>query len=364
MGTILTVTLLIIIVKERKLDNLFDIVYADSDTPLFQAAKFVQEDYIIVTNKNTGETMEFKNQTEFWGHFKKKDKGWLSEVNRFLDLSFTPDDFTIEECARLKEGMDHLKEAEKSFDYFVGKLKRYPTDDYRLVMDGDSENFRKGIAQQVPYKGERKDKPLLFAEVTEMIKEKYKSKIILAYGEEADDVCGKLGWENFVHFKKTGKWKHMLAFVDKDLKMIISPYAIYSENGLEVYYPTPESCAKHFCSQMLSGDSTDNILGLPNFTEEIQEKYSLGKTRGIGESTALKLLNDCETIPDMFSRVAEAYKSYYGTRKKKFTSHTGEELKWSWKDYLRENSILLFMRRKDDEIYDIFATMDKMGVKY
>lgn len=103
---------------------------------------------------------------------------------------------------------------------------------------------------------------------------------------------------------------------------------------------------------------------MPNFTKEIQEKYQLGGTRGIGRATALKYLEGCETIRDLFERVVEAYKSYYGIEKQELVSHDGKALMWDWLDYLQDSAQLLYLRREEGEMYHICTTLDKLGIGY
>ena len=60
----------------------YEVFVIDSDTPIFRASKSVQEDYVIVTHKSSGKEREFPNKTEFYGHWKKKEGGWLGGINK------------------------------------------------------------------------------------------------------------------------------------------------------------------------------------------------------------------------------------------------------------------------------------------
>ena len=349
----------------------FKLLVADWDSPLLRAAKSVQEDYILVTHNKSGHVKEFENKTEFYGHWKKKEGGWLRLQNdkRVQSKSklLLVEDFSIEECVRLAPDIEnHLEEAESSFDYSVGRLKKsVEAEDYKLVIGGEG-NFRYDEAKQQPYKGKRKEKPLLFQELKELVIKKYKNKIIVVDGREADDYCGAIGWRNYLSYKKTGKWVICLAYIDKDLKMIISPSINYDDDKPEVKINTPFEAAKCYAVQLLCGDkATDNIPGLPNFTKEIQEKYDLTTTRGIGATSAENYLKPCTEVKEMFERVVEAYKSYYGEETQKYLAHTGEELDWNWKNYLQDNANLLWMHRRQDCKYNIFEdTLKPLGVEY
>ena len=345
----------------------FECIISDADTFLLRAAKAVEEDYIMATNKHNGESREFKNKTVFYGHWAKKDKGELRDWSSFLGCDhLTADDFEIEECVRLIDDIDdHLKEAEKQFDMAVGRLKRTGyADDYKLLLGGEG-NFRYECAKRLPYKGERKDKPLIFQELKELIFEKYKHKVVISNGIESDDTAAIYGWENFLHYNKTGVWKYILAYIDKDLDQIVSPSFNPDKPDKGIQYQTPVGAARCLAIQMLMGDlGTDNIAGVPNLTEEIQEKHSLGKTRGVGKATAEKLLAESETPKEFFQVVVDCYKSYYGDEPKPFVTHTGEEVTWTWLDYLQDSAKLLYLQRSEGEDYSVTTTLDKLGVDY
>lgn len=346
----------------------FDLIIADFDTPLYQAANAVQETYVDVIFKHTGKVKEFKNQTEFWGHWKKKEGGWLAELNNERLKKglkkFTPDDFEVVEKVRLCEGIDHIQEALKQFDYAVGKLKKsIKANGYKLLIGGKETNFRYAQAHIQPYKGQRKDKPLLFVEVRDAVIEKYGKYIEFAEGQEADDLAGIYGFENYKYFKRTGKWKYVLAYCDKDLDMIISPSFNYNKPELGITYTDEFEGARCFAVQLLCGDKgTDNIEGLPDLTKEIRDKYNLSKRMGLGKATAQQLLENCSNVKQLFEKVVEAYKSYYGEEIYSFKSHRGEEMNYTWLDYLQENAILLYMRRKNGEMYDIRKTLKKLDI--
>ena len=66
----------------------------------------------------------------------------------------------------------------------------------------------------------------------------------------------------------------------------------------------------------------------------------------------------------MFERVVEAYKSYYGVDREKFTSWDDQDYMWNWLDYLQDNAQLLWLRREEGEVYKITKTLDKLGIQY
>jgi len=347
----------------------YKLCYTDADTMLFRAAKSCQKDFIIVRHKETRWTQRFDGVSKFYGLGKSKNKGWIGEQNEIRKSKnkqpISVDDFEIEEHAELIDTLDVcIEQAISQIDYCVGKIKKASNaEDYRLCIGGTG-NFRYDIANILPYKGNRKPKPILFLEVKEALIQKYKNKIIIVDGEEVDDFLGQKGFENYKNFLKTGKWENVLSYIDKDINMVISPHFNYDKTEDPIKITTPEEAAHSFCIQLLIGDkSSDNIQGLPTLHPDTQQKYQLRKCRGLGKETAKALLEGC-SIKESFERVVEAYKMYYGEEKKEFTSFRGEKFMWNWLDYLRENSILLWMRRTPNEIYDIEETLKRLKINY
>ena len=178
--------------------TVFDLFIVDSDTALFTAAKYVQEDYVVVKSKLTGVEREFKNKTTFLGTKKSGDiGGWMGELNAWLGTTFNRDDFEVTQMTRLRTDItNHLEEAEKQFAYFVKEIKDLNVaKDYRLCLGGEG-NYRYGIAKILPYKGERKEKPIIFSELKEKVFSQYKNKVLIANDCESDDTLGIYGAVN------------------------------------------------------------------------------------------------------------------------------------------------------------------------
>lgn len=342
-------------------------LYLDADTPLLQSALHVQETYIEAMYKPSGRVRRFKNQTVFWGNYHKKDGGWLAEFNgnrkRVGKPALMPDDFEITTQIELRQDMtDHLEEGVKKWDYYIGNIKQLSfARNYHACIGGEG-NFRYDLAQQVPYKGHRPDKPILFYEIREEILSKYNTKIEVIDNVEVDDYMSQLGWQNYQNFRKTGKWENVIGYIDKDLAMIIGPYFKFNEEKPKVKIRTATEAARSFCTQMLLGDSTDNIKGLPKFTKEMSEKYGVRRTNGLGEKTAEALMAPCDTTKEMFERVVDCYKSHYGTERTPFETFRGETLEWNYMDYMEENAGLLWLRRDINKPYSIMESLNKLGI--
>lgn len=354
----------------------YKMCYADFDTPIFQAANSTQTEKIKVTHLKSGNKKVFKNVTEFRGRINKKTGefgGWLEALNisrQEKNLStFSLEDFKVEPFAEINEPEDPnktvIEEAVEYFDYTVGVLKKYmDAEDYRLIV-GVGENPRYEWANILPYKGERKEKPILFDEVKQAILDKYKNKIILAENKEGDDEISKFGWQNYLNFIETGGWRDCLSFVDKDLKMIPSPSFNYSKPEEGFVITDLDEGMRFFAAQCLSGDlSTDNIQGLPNVSPEFSKKYGLRRSSGLGKATADKIIASCKTMKEVFERVCEAYQSYYNEDTYTFGEWKNQKIEMTWLDILNENARLLWMYRDDSMQFDIRELLDEYGVDY
>ena len=383
----------------------YELCEIDADSLLHKCANVVQERYINVTHKPTKYTKEFKNITTFYGGWRKKDGGWLAEQNENLKAKGKPvlllEDFDIEQCRRtpdyvpavtevvqveiVEDGMltgeivsktlikEHAKgfkddqhaidSAVSAFDYKIGNIKKKMDAVDYLLLIGGKENYRRDVAKIQKYKGSRPPKPLLFNQIEEAIKKKYASKIQICEWEESEDVVGKDMYLNHLEFLETGVYRKSFAYIDKDLDMICSPRINY--DNLEAGYTIPVEfeCWEYFVKQCVTGDSTDDILGLPDVSIDLKEKYGLRKCKGVGKGSANVLFEGCSTTKELLERLTEAYRSFY-VGVTTFTSWDGEEMKYTWLDYLQENAVLLWMRQKDDEIIDMKGLLEEYGVIY
>ena len=180
-------------------------------------------------------------------------------------------------------------------------------DSYEAFLTGKG-NFRYDIAKTVPYKGNRKDtaKPPYYQELRDhMVK---RLGAVVVEGQEADD-------EVAIRMTKEPD-TYTLVGVDKDLLQIPGWHFNPSKdleryvNDFDAYYS--------FCTQLLTGDRTDNIPGLV----------------GVGPKKAEKALKDAKTKEELLQTVFEKYQE---------CGHTLE--------YFTEQGQLLWLRRYEGEIW-------------
>ena len=161
-------------------------------------------------------------------------------------------------------------------------------------------NFREEVATIAPYKGNRKDnaKPVHYDEIRRYLIEKHDAVVI--EGMEADDALGIKASE-----MKEGD-TYVLASIDKDLDMI--PCKHYNWRKKEMYEVEDPAGMRFFYTQLLTGDSTDNIAGLFKMTgkkampkikqplEELDEEIDMfNYVRGVYRESYLS----CGILPDL-----------------------------------------------------------------
>ena len=145
-------------------------------------------------------------------------------------------------------------------------------------------NFRKEIAKTKPYKGNRKDMPMPehFDDIREYLIENWKCEVV--NGMEADDALG---------ICQTEMDKTVICSIDKDLLQVQGYH--YNWNKNEISFISEYDAWHKLYSQTLSGDSTDNIMGIPR----------------VGEKKAKKILEECFDERDAFVVSLNAYSNFY-----------------------------------------------------
>lgn len=178
---------------------------------------------------------------------------------------------------------------------------------FRCVLTGEG-NFREEVATIQKYKGNRDDfeKPPHWDELREwMMSMPY---TIVADGEEADDVVSRAMIDGFVG-----------ASNDKDLDN--TPGWHYNFITKRKYYVSDVEATRNFYTQCLTGDSVDNIPGIPR----------------VGPKTAKAILSGRTDAAGMESAVVDAFQNRLGLSEEEAV------------DRLREVGALLWMSRSPGE---------------
>ena len=150
-----------------------------------------------------------------------------------------------------------------------------------LTEENDPNAFRKKIYPE--YKAQRKAaKPKWYKEIRDFLQVQYKAEI--CYEIEADDA---LGIEQ-TRAQQAGV-ESIVCSIDKDLKQIRGNHYNFVKKEFSVV--TVEEALKYFYTQLLTGDSSDNIKGV----------YKCGPVK------AAQILGSMDYVKDMFDIVRETY---------------------------------------------------------
>lgn len=194
-------------------------------------------------------------------------------------------------------------------------------DDLQIYLSGKG-NFREKIAVTTKYKGSRADsvKPYHYPTISKHLLEQHGA--ILVEGQEADDALGIAQFTDHLMSSSKQDLDTVICSIDKDLRMIPGWHYNLTHNRIE--YVSEEEALINFYKQLLTGDSTDDIIGL----------------KGIGPAKAEKILGGCTTEAQLIHAVGMAYA-------------TAKDMEPDPEARLLENGRLLWIRRIPDELWEI-----------
>lgn len=112
-----------------------------------------------------------------------------------------------------------------------------------------------------------------------------------ATGYEADDM---IRW--WAEQARAIGQEYIICSVDKDLLCIPGEHYRMHKGKEATIYVSDHEAAIHYHEQLIKGDSTDNIPGVP----------------GMGPKRATAALSGCSTVAEMRQVVVDAYYKYYG----------------------------------------------------
>lgn len=169
-------------------------------------------------------------------------------------------------------------------------IKKALTPDKTTLYLSGEENFRYEIATIKPYKGNRDvdHRPVYMENIREYLIKRHRAELV--DGQEADDAVGIKAMQ----LREEGV-PYVIVTTDKDLDMI--PGAHYNWVKEEAYTITEEEAMLNFYLQLLTGDTTDNIQGIP----------------GVGPAKAQAILAEVASGSerDMYNAVWDAYRKAF-----------------------------------------------------
>ena len=165
------------------------------------------------------------------------------------------------------------------------------------VILSDARNFRKMLDNmEKPYKGNRGPKPDACGIIRDYFR-KYQKAWSSPYCE-ADDVCAML------HHKqhREGTYNTLLVDIDKDslntpgwhMSPSIKRKGFITKEA-KVFFVESDDASYNFYKQLLTGDTVDNIPGVP----------------GIGPKKADSILKGCRCANEMYAKVLDLYVEEY-----------------------------------------------------
>lgn len=305
----------------------------DADTIIYAPACIIQESPLQVEHKLSKRKKEFKNKTE-WKAFLASDKG----------RGYSEDDFNIVQEPRLKEDISHALHIIKQ--RVNGFYKLDWVEDIRLFVGGQG-NYRKEMYPE--YKATRPPKPLAFQDCYDYVLNTFKDKVVVCHGEEAEDqcsICSHISYQAARKLRDQTAMDVVLAAVDKDTLQCEGWHYNYDNPDLGVWWIDDRTAWKAFCTQMFKGDATDDIPGIVQLSAEVKAQYKI-TTKGVGDATAVKLLEGTATIKEMTQRVVDVYKSSWPE---------------NWQQRINMNAVLLRLRKHDGELFNFIDYAEKLGV--
>ena len=272
---------------------------------------------VLIDGDSLVYTIGFASQKNIWQVIDDEGIVHFENESKQLCLGHVEDQAgalgTLEITRRIE--VSPVEHAFHSLKVIIQKIaQRAKANSYKIYLTG-AGNFREGVATIMGYKHNRLDaeKPLLYQQIRDYLVEYQKATIVT--GMEADDALSivyarSISGEpvNVSADPNHEVLRHpdecVIAAIDKDLRNIPGKHINFdkrvAENDEYKFIVIDEDEGRlTFWKQVLTGDSSDNILGIP----------------GMGPKKADALLDPIrgKSEEDFFWAVYGAYKHYYGT---------------------------------------------------
>lgn len=319
----------------------------DYDWVVFKASCAVENRFVNVLNKKTNETLIFKNRTDVYGDWRKKNGGWLS---RQEDL--TLDDIEITDDREV-EDLSHAIQIAKTIIKDV--IDKTGATEYYGYVSGEG-NFRKDICTLLPYKGNRESmiSPYHRKDVADYLIKYHKA--IPTKDIEPDDAVttamySALKNKEYVicainekdYYGCDGNWWHY------DLEKLVRI------RGFGELYRNDKNEVKGHGRlwkylQVISSDDSDNYAA----------NCFSDKKNGI--VSAYNRIKDCKDDKEAFIAIRDHFKHLY-PEQKTITNWRGDTFEIDWLYVMQEMFNLAHLQRWENDRIDIRKTFEKLGVK-
>lgn len=322
----------------------------DLDHIVYRCAAVGEEKRIIVEHQVIG-SMEFKTRTELYGHWKKKNGGWLAEFNKKRESPITPEELTISDIQR-PEPFHFVQHSAKL--QFENVLKTFDTKNY-IALIGGQGNFRKDVATLLGYKQNRDDMllPVHLKDLKEYMTERYNPRII--NGIETDDACViecyKQPHKVTVSYDKDHRGCPAKLFNPLHPEEGVLDCAQFGKLWLNDKKEVKGIGRLWFYFQIMTGDATDNY------------KSNCFSDVNWGEKSSFNLLKDCKTDKEAFEALLVGFNKLY-PEPKVVTGWRGNEIEIDALYVLQEMFILAHMRRWEDDSPVVTDILSNLKIKY
>lgn len=320
------------------------LLIVDFDTPIVRCAALAQTNYVAI-HEDTGEEYPVQSQKKFLEKIAPEYRSKFRFEWKPQPLTPSADKTDNKEVLghpeymgmhALNKEIEKIRSAASSWAY-----------DIKFIIHKEG-NHRNEIATIATYKGNRKEKPIFTPQIKEHAIKKLGDKAILAVGEESDDVVAQYLHKEYMRVgERKEHFNVVLGHVDKDIDQCVGWHYNFDKNV--IYWVDKLQAAKQFYFQCIMGDASDNIKGIVELPKEVKKQYGIWTGKGVGEKSAQKLLEDCDTPQKMLQRVVDLYKIQYPD---------------NWFDVLQENCRLLYLKRTPDDNYCLQSKLDIFKVDY
>lgn len=322
----------------------------DLDLFKYHVASKGEKKSIIVKHKETGWKKEFKTRTEFYGHWKKKEGGWLANLNAKRDVKVLPEAFEIEDIQTPEPIENVLYTAKQMVN---NALETCGAKTYKAFL-GKGKSFRVERSTLLEYKGQRSKSltPIYLQEVSDYLAHKFKAEIVTDI--ECDDACV------IAAYKKPNRF-----ILKEDKDFWGQPTNVFNINSPERGIVDCDKFGKlwrdnqgkvrgegriHFYWQVAGQDDSDNY------------KAHCCSDVYWGEVQAYEWLKDCKDDFEAMLKLKEVFLHLY-PEPKIVTGWRGDDIEIDWRYVFNECFDMARMLRTRNEVIVGTEVMERLGVK-
>ena len=326
----------------------------DGDYIKYMIAAAGEKRSVDVVHVPSGKIKNFPNRTSFYGHWKKKEGGWLAETNLNRMQEGKPP-FDISEF----EFKD--KQVAEPLHFVLASVKNHINNvvnalgakDYQIYI-GKGDSWRVEASTILKYKGSRAAllKPIHLEEVEKYLITTHGAKIVRH--KECDDQCV---------IDCTEDRSKVLVGVEKDFMGCEINYYIHGQmekpltiKGFGELYLNKKKDVKGYgyvwwLHQVMSGDSSDEYFANSACPEN---KW--------GDMSSFKLLENCTNEKGAWQAVISGYNKLY-PEPKEIIGWRGDKIIVDAKYVLTENCIMAKMMTSEDYKFNLDEELHKFGLK-